>query len=71
MTRLPAYPHSEQRTTPVVRLVFGSATAAVATRHAIHDAVEAADPSTSDPLHALIVGLEKRMWMLAAQLEVM
>jgi hypothetical protein len=71
MTRLAAYRHGRQHTTTVVRLVFGGATAAVATRHAIHDAVEAADPSTSDPLHALIVGLEKRMWMLAAQLGVM
>jgi starvation-inducible DNA-binding protein len=71
MTRLPAYPHREQHTTTVVRLVFGSATAAVATMHAICDAVEAADPSTSDLLHALIGGLEKQMWMLAAQLEVM
>jgi DNA-binding ferritin-like protein len=35
------------------------------------DVVNAADPSTSDLLHALIVGLEKQMWMLAAQLEVM
>jgi hypothetical protein len=64
MTRLAAYRHGRQHTTTVVRLVFGGATAAVATMHAIHDAVEAADPSTSDPLHALIVGLEKRMWML-------
>jgi Ferritin-like domain len=56
MTRLPAYRHGEQHTTTVVRLVFGNATAAVATMRAIHDAVDAADPSTSDLLHALIVG---------------
>jgi DNA-binding ferritin-like protein len=71
MTRLPAYRHGEQHTTTVVRLVFGNATAAVATMRAIHDAVDAADPSTSDLLHALIVGLETQMSMLAAQLEVM
>ena len=70
MTRLAAYRHGRQHTTTVVRLVSGSATAAVATIRAIQDAVDAADPSTSDLLHALIVGLEKRMWMLAAQLDV-
>ncbi|MDT5284501.1 MAG: starvation-inducible DNA-binding protein [Mycobacterium sp.] len=70
MTRPPAYPHGEQHTTTAVRLVFGSATAAVATMRAKHDAVDAADPTTSDLLHALIVGLQKQMWMLAAQLEV-
>ena len=71
MTRLPAYPHGAQHTTTVVRLVFGRAIAAVATMLAIHHAADAADPSTSDLLHALIVGLEKQVWMLAAQLEVM
>ena len=69
-TRLPAYPPGEQHTTTVVRLVLGGATAAVSTMRAVHDVVDAADPSTADLLHALIVGLEKHTWMLAAQHEV-
>lgn len=69
-TRLPAYPQGEQHTTAVVSLVLGSATAAVATMRAVHDDVDAADPSTSDLLHTLIIGLEKQAWMLAAQHEV-
>jgi starvation-inducible DNA-binding protein len=36
----------------------------------MHDAVAAADPSTSDLLHLLILDLEKQAWMLAAQRDV-
>jgi starvation-inducible DNA-binding protein len=70
MTTLPAYPRGEQYTTTVARLILANTSVAVATMRAIHDAVDAAAPSTSDLLHALIVGLEKQAWMLAAQLEI-
>jgi starvation-inducible DNA-binding protein len=66
-TSLPAYPHGRQHTTAVVTLVLDSVTAAVATMRAMHDAVDTADPSTSDLLHLLILDLEKQAWMLAAQ----
>jgi len=70
MTTLPAYQHGEQYTTTVARVILANTTATVATMRAMHDAVDAADPSTSDLLHALIVGLEKQAWMLASQLEI-
>jgi starvation-inducible DNA-binding protein len=67
--RIPAYPHGEQHTTTVVRLILASAGTAVATMRAVHDTVDAEDPSTSDLLHTLIVALEKHSWMLTAQNE--
>jgi starvation-inducible DNA-binding protein len=63
MNTLPAFPPGEQHTTIVARLVLGSAPAAVSTMRGIHDAVDAADPSTSDLLHELIAGLEKHTWV--------
>ena len=66
-TRLSAYPQGRQHTTAVVALVLHSVNAAVATMREMHDAIDAADPSTSDLLHLLILDLEKQAWMLAAQ----
>ena len=35
---------------------------------AMHDEVDEQDPTSADLLHAILEGLEKQRWMLAAQL---
>jgi starvation-inducible DNA-binding protein len=66
-TRLSEYPHGEQSTMRVIRLILASAAIAVATMRTVHNTVDAEDPSTSDLLHTLIVAIEKHIWMLTAQ----
>jgi starvation-inducible DNA-binding protein len=39
----------------------------VGTMRAVHDAVDADDPSTADLLHELIDGLEKQAWLIKAE----
>ena len=41
--------------------------AVVGTIRTVHDAVDSADPSTADLLHAIIDGLEKQAWMLKSE----
>ena len=41
--------------------------AVVGTMRAVHDDVDAADPSTADLLHAIIDGLEKEAWLLKSE----
>src|SRR3954466_4082554 len=53
-TSLPQFPAFEHNTTEVVDLITGRAYAAVETMRTVHDAVDAADPSTADILHQLI-----------------
>jgi starvation-inducible DNA-binding protein len=38
-----------------------------ATARAVHDAVDAEDPSTADLLHAVIVDLEKQAWLIGSE----
>src|ERR1700755_346249 len=58
-TTLPEFPAYEHNTTEVVELTTGRVYAAVDTLRAVHDDVDAEDPSTADILHQLIDGLEK------------
>jgi len=63
-TTLAQFPAYEHDTTEVVDLVIARTYAAVRTMRAVHDAVDAEDPSTADLLHALIDGLEKQAWLI-------
>jgi starvation-inducible DNA-binding protein len=66
-TTLPQFPAYEHNTTEVVDLITGRAYAAVDTIRAVHDAVDAEDPSTADILHQLIDGLEKLAWLIKSE----
>lgn len=66
-TTLPEFPAYERSTTEVVDLVTVRVQATVDTMRAVHDAVDAADPSTADILHQLIDGLEKLAWMIKSE----
>ena len=66
-TTLPQFPGYEQSTHEVVDLITTRTYAAVDTLRAVHDAVDAEDPSTADILHQLIDGLEKLAWMIKSE----
>ena len=66
-TSLPQFPAWEQSTGDVVDLITARVYAAVDTIRTVHDAVDAADPSTADILHQLIDGLEKLAWLLKSE----
>jgi starvation-inducible DNA-binding protein len=66
-TSLPQFPPYERNTTEVVDLVTTRIYAVVDTLRAVHDAVDAEDPSTADILHQLIDGLEKLAWMIKSE----
>jgi starvation-inducible DNA-binding protein len=66
-TTLPAIPPAELSTTETVDLITTRIYAAVNTIRAVHDAVDAVDPSSSDLLHEIIDGLEKAAWMLESE----
>ena len=66
-TSLPQFPAYEHSTTEVVDLITARVYAAVDTLRAVHDAVEAEDPSTADILHQLIDGLEKLAWLIKSE----
>jgi starvation-inducible DNA-binding protein len=51
----------------VVELISARIYAAVDTIRAVHDAVDAEDPSTSDLLHQIIDTFEKLAWMVKAE----
>jgi starvation-inducible DNA-binding protein len=66
-TTLPAMPPSALSTTETVDLVTSRIYAAVDTIRAVHDDVDAADPSSADLLHEIIQDLEKAAWMLKSE----
>jgi len=66
-TTLPDFPAYEHSTTEVVDLITARTYTAVDTMRAVHDAVDAEDPSTADLLHQLIDGLEKQAWLIKAE----
>ena len=66
-TTLPQFPAYEHSTTEVVDLITARVYAAVDTMRAVHDAVDAEDPSTADILHQLIDGLEKLAWLIKSE----
>ena len=66
-TTLPAIPPAELSTTDTVDLITTRIYAAVDTIRTVHDAVDAADSSSADLLHAIIDALEKAAWMLKSE----
>lgn len=65
-SHLADFPSGEQDSRDLAARFAGQLRAAAATVRAVHDAVDTADPSSSDLLHGIIVGLEKHAWMLDA-----
>lgn len=66
-TSLPQLPADEHDTADVVDLIATRVYAAVGTMRAVHDAIDAEDPSTADILHQLIDGLEKLSWLIKSE----
>jgi starvation-inducible DNA-binding protein len=66
-TTLPEFPAYEVSTAEAVDLVTARVYAAVDTMRAVHDDVDAEDPSTADILHQLIDGLEKLAWLIKSE----
>ena len=66
-TTLPQFPAYEVATAEAVDLITARVYAAVDTMRAVHDDVDADDPSTADILHQLIDGLEKLAWLIKSE----
>ena len=66
-TSLPRFPANELNTTDVVNRITNRIYATVETLRRVHDAVDAADPTTADILHAQIDGLEKLAWLIKSE----
>ncbi|MDX1886099.1 DNA starvation/stationary phase protection protein [Mycolicibacterium sp. 120270] len=66
-TSLPQFPAYEHSTAEVVDLITARVYATVDTMRAVHDEVDAEDPSTADILHQLIDGLEKLAWLIKSE----
>jgi starvation-inducible DNA-binding protein len=66
-TTLPQFPVYEVGTAEAVDLVTARVYATVDTMRAVHDDVDAEDPSTADILHQLIDGLEKLAWLIKSE----
>jgi starvation-inducible DNA-binding protein len=66
-TTLPQLPAYEISTTDAVDLITTRVYAAVDTLRAVHDDVDAEDPTSADILHQLIDGLEKLAWLLKSE----
>ena len=63
----PGITPAEQNTTETVDLITNRIYGAVSTIRAVHDVVDAVDPSTSDLLHEIIDSLEKQAWMIKSE----
>lgn len=66
-TTLPEYPAGEIDTAQTVDLVTARLEATIATMRDVHDAVDEADPTSADILHAVIARLEQFAWMVSAE----
>jgi starvation-inducible DNA-binding protein len=64
---LPRFPANEHNTTNVVDLITTRIYATAGTLRAVHDAVDAEDPTTADILHQQIDGLEKIAWLIKSE----
>jgi starvation-inducible DNA-binding protein len=64
---LPALPTDEIDTAETVDLIVAALYATAGTARRIHDAVDAADPTTADILHSILASLEQFAWMVGAE----
>lgn len=67
-TTVPAIPPGLLSVTDTVDMVTNRVYAVVSTIRAVHDDVDAADPSTADLLHGIIDALEKEAWLLKSEI---
>lgn len=67
LSQLPPLPEGEISTADAVDAITEAIYGVVATARAIHDDVDAEDPTTADLLHAVIDRLEQLAWMVAAE----
>jgi starvation-inducible DNA-binding protein len=66
-TTLPEYPQGEIDTSETVDLITVRLENTVGTMRGVHDAVDEADPTSADILHAIIEKLEQYAWMVSAE----
>ncbi|RFA21121.1 Dps family protein [Subtercola boreus] len=66
-TTLPEYPNGEIDTAETVDLITVRLEATVGCMREVHDAVDEADPTSADILHAIIAALEQYAWMVSAE----
>ena len=66
-TTLPQLPAYEISTADAVDLITTRVYAAVDTLRAVHDDIDAEDPTSADILHQLIDGLEKLAWLIKSE----
>jgi starvation-inducible DNA-binding protein len=66
-TSVPAAPAGLVGTIDTVDIITDRIYATVNTVRAVHDEVDAADPSSADLLHTIITDLEKQAWMLKSE----
>ena len=66
-TTVPAIPPGLLGVTETVDMISNRIYAVVGTIRAVHDDVDAADPSTADLLHTIIDDLEKEAWLLKSE----
>jgi starvation-inducible DNA-binding protein len=66
-SHLDPFPEGEITTRDAVDLVTGRLDQAVATMRAVHDAVDAEDPTSADLLHGFIARLEQLAWLISAE----
>ena len=67
-TRLASFPEGEVSVERAVAVIGERIIAVVNTIRAVHDDVDAQDPTSADILHSVLEALEKQRWMLASQL---
>src|ERR1700722_2141768 len=66
-TTVPALPPGLIGATQTVEIITPRIYAVVSTMRTVHDAVDAADPSTADLLHGIIDSLESQAWLLKSE----
>jgi len=67
-TSLTSFPEGELSVERAVAVIAERIIAVVNVIRAVHDDVDAQDPTSADILHTILESLEKQRWMLAAQL---
>ena len=66
-TTLPEMPQGEVLTTDAIDLIVRAIEATTGTMREVHDAVDAADPTSADILHGIIEKLEQQSWFISAE----
>ena len=67
-TRITSFPAGEVSVERAIAIIAERIIAVVNIIRAVHDDVDAQDPTSADILHTILETLEKQRWMLAAQL---